>query len=221
MNTEGRLAQPLSRGRVLAITAVSLVIALLIIFGAVLPAEFNRDPLGLGRLTGLGRLYAPEQVEVSTMSGSMPFAHEYDVPYRTDFVEIPLAASGDFERREELEYKVRMRKGATLVYEWSVNVENPEEFYYDFHGHTPGTPEQMQVATYKQATGTHSAGSLIAPFDGVQGWFFQNQSVEPVVVRLKISGFYELVPPGEMGNEAGILANTPADQARVPLMPDE
>jgi hypothetical protein len=30
--------------------------------------------------------------------------------------------------------------------------------------------------------------------------------------RLKLSGFYELIPPGETGNEAGIAANTPADK---------
>ena len=33
--------------------------------------------------------------------------------------------------------------------------------------------------------------------------------VQPVVVHLKLSGFYELVPPGEYGNQAGIVANAP------------
>jgi hypothetical protein len=34
------------------------------------------------------------------------------------------------------------------------------------------------------------------------------------VVRLRLSGFYDLVPVGAPGNEAGILANVPAAQAR-------
>jgi hypothetical protein len=38
----------------------------------------------------------------------------------------------------------------------------------------------------------------------VHGWYLQNQSVKPVVVTLEVSGFYELVPPGESGNMAGI-----------------
>jgi hypothetical protein len=34
-----------------------------------------------------------------------------------------------------------------------------------------------------------------------------------VVVKLKLSGFYELVPPGQYGNEAGIVAK------RAPAQP--
>ena len=107
-----------------------------------------------------------------------------------------------------------MRKDATLIYEWSVaDVPNPEEFYYDFHGHTLVDKTEMTVATYKKATGTSANGALTAPFDGIHGWYFQNQSIKPVVVRVKISGFYELIPPGEPGNEARILANVPAERA--------
>ena len=43
--------------------------------------------------------------------------------------------------------------------------------------------------------------------------FSRNQSINPVVVRVKISGFYELIPRGDIGNEAGIIANVPADKA--------
>jgi hypothetical protein len=57
---------------------------------------------------------------------------------------------------------------------------------------------------YRQATGLNSNGALVAPFEGVHGWYFQNQSDKPLVVHLKLSGFYELIPPGEYGNEAKI-----------------
>jgi hypothetical protein len=76
----------------------------------------------------------------------------------------------------------------------------------------------MTVATYKQSFGLKGQGALTAPFDGIQGWQFSNSSEKPVVVRLKIAGFYELIPSGEAGNEAGIVANVPAAQAR-PEMP--
>jgi hypothetical protein len=71
----------------------------------------------------------------------------------------------------------------------------------------------MTVATYKKDTGTSSNGALTAPFDGVHGWYFQNQSLNNVVVRVKISGFYELIAPGEAGNESHVIANVPADRA--------
>ena len=57
-------------------------------------------------------------------------------------------------------------------------------------------------------------GAQTAPFDGIQGWQFSNSSERPVVVRLRLAGFYDLVPAGQPGNEAGIVANVPAAQAR-------
>jgi hypothetical protein len=214
MTIEGQISKPLSAGSMLAITGGAFVAGSLIVFGAILPAEFNWDPLGFGRTTGLNRLWAPREVTFDTTTGSVPLAREYPTGFRTDVIEIPLRAGGDSTRGDELEYKVRMRKDATFVYEWSVpSVSNPEEFYFDFHGHTLTAAKEMTVATYKQATGTSANGALTAPFDGVHGWFFQNQSVGPIVVHVKISGFYELIPPGDTGNEAGIIANVPADKA--------
>jgi hypothetical protein len=212
--TEGQISHPLSAGRMLAITGVALVAATLIMFGAVLPAEFNRDPLGLGRLSGLDRLWAPAEIPFDAAKSEAPLAREYDQGFRADVIEIPLRAGGDSTRGDELEYKVQMKKDATFIYEWSVaDIPTPDEFYFDFHGHTVEAGKAMTVATYKQATGTGANGALTAPFGGVHGWFFQNQSEHPVVVRVKISGFYELIPPGDTGNEAGIIANVPADKA--------
>jgi len=58
MTTEGQISQPLSPGRMLASTAGALIVASAIVFGAILPAEFNLDPLGSVSLpgsTGCGR----------------------------------------------------------------------------------------------------------------------------------------------------------------------
>jgi hypothetical protein len=214
MATEGQITHPLSAGKMLATTIGALIVATLIVFGAVLPAEFNWDPLGLGKLTGLDRLWAPREVAFDALAGTVPLAREYTGGFRSDTIEIPLRAGGDPTRGDELEYKVRMTKDATLVYEWTVSgIANPQEFYFDFHGHTLAGPKEMTVATYKQATGTNADGALTAPFEGVHGWFFQNQSPNAAVVHVKVSGFYELIPPGDTGNEAGIIANVPAEKA--------
>ena len=74
MTTEGHISEPPSAGRMLAITAGALVAASLIVFGAILPAEFNWDPLGLGRVTGLNRLWAPREVEFDTATAASPGA---------------------------------------------------------------------------------------------------------------------------------------------------
>jgi hypothetical protein len=212
VSTEGQISNPLSPGKMLAVTIGALVAASVIMFGAVFPAEFNWDPLGLGKMTGLDRLWAPREVAFDTSGSAVPLAREYPAGFRSDTIEIPLRPDGG--EGDQLEYKVRMSKDATFIYEWNVaDIPNPMEFYYDFHGHTLTNPNEMTVATYKQATGTSANGALTAPFDGIHGWFFQNQSVKPVVVRVKISGFYELIAPGDTGNEAGIIANVPAERA--------
>lgn len=207
---------PMGRGRLIAATLGSLALATLIVLGAILPVEFNRDPLGLGRLSGLSRLWAPGDRTVDGEAQGVARAREYDAAFRTDVVEIPL---GDFlagADRSELEYKVRMRKDATLIYSWEVvGTDEPRDFHFDQHGHTTPEPgEAMTVATHRQAFGLKQHGALTAPFDGIQGWQFSNSSEKPVVVKLRLAGFYELIPPGQAGNEAGVIANVPADRAR-------
>ena len=214
MSTEP--VRPMQRGRLILAVLGSAVLAVLIVMGAILPAEFNRDPLGVGKLSGLSRLWAPDETVVDPAGEGAARAREYDLPFRTDVVEIPL---GDFlagADKSELEYKVRMKKDATLIYAWEVvGTAEPRDFHYDQHGHTTPAPGQpMTVATYKQAFGLRQQGALTAPFDGIQGWQFSNSSEKPVVVRLRLSGYYTLIPAGQPGNEAGILANVPAAKAR-------
>ncbi len=208
MADEGHIANPPSKQRLGLIVGVAAVVAVVVTVGFILPAEYQVDPTGFGKATGLYKLGTPqaktETVDASTASTSI--TRYYPTAYRSDVIDIPLKVSGDENRGDELEYKVRMKEGDSLVYSWSVLMTNPEEFYYDFHGENPVGPGNptAKVIEYKQATGTSSNGVLIAPMPGVHGWYLQNQSEKPVTVKLKISGFYELVPPGEYGNEAGI-----------------
>ncbi|HEY8617231.1 hypothetical protein [Phenylobacterium sp.] len=205
----------LSRAQLLAALAGALAVAMFVLFAAVIPAEFGRDPTGLGKLTGLDRLWAPREVPLKA-SGEAPFAHEYPTGFRTDVVEIPLKAVSGSPADFQIEYKVRLKKGATLIYQWeAVGAPHPDDLYVDFHGHTlAARGEEMTVATYRQANAPALRGALTAPFDGIHGWFFQNGALKPIVVRLKLAGFYELIPAGQPGNEGGVVANVPAGEAR-------
>jgi len=207
----------MSRKGVLIATLGAALAAALIVFAAILPAEFGADPTGLGRVTGLSRLWAPKEIEVAATEGSAPLQRDYPAGWRSDVIEIPLTSGDDLaERRYELEYKVSMKKGATLIYAWEVaGSDIAEEFYSEFHGHTlAAAGEEMTVVNYKKATGLRQQGALVAPFDGIHGWYLQNQALPPVVVRMRLAGFYELIPPGQPGNEAGILAEKPAAESR-------
>ena len=205
MTAEGQTAEPPRAGRLIWFTLLAATLAAAIMFCAFLPAEYGFDPTGFGRLTGLTKIAAaePETVAAVAPAGEGAAARSYTAGFRTDSIDIPLPPDG------ELEYKVMMQPGATLIYSWDVTgFENPEWFYYDFHGETWPRPEgeKAKIAEYAQKTGVKASGSLIAPFQGVHGWYLQNQGGTPIVVHLKLSGFYELIPPGEYGNLEGIKA---------------
>ena len=219
MTQDAVAVRPMAKGRLIAATVGALLVAALIVLGAILPAEFDRDPLGLGKITGLDRLGNGDAVSFSS-TGTKTLAKEYPSGPRSDTIEIPLGMVGGGMGPYSLEYKVRMKKDAVLIYDWqATGLSRPTDLSYDFHGHTtPADPtEKMVVATHRQAKGASSHGSLVAPFDGIQGWYFDNSSDGPVTIRIKLTGFYELVPPGEVGNEAGLVANLPADQVRAKM----
>lgn len=208
---EGVVPDPPARKQLLLITGGGFLAAIVIAVLFVLPAEMHLDPTGFGRATGLDRLAGPKTVKLDQpRSGAAAAvatpARYYPTPFRSDVIEIRLASSETDNLHSELEYKVRMKAGDSLVYSWTVTgVGNPEEFYSDFHGETPAqgsTP--AKVIEYRQSTGLSSNGALTAPIPGVHGWYLQNQAVGPAVVHLKLSGFYELVPPGEYGNLGGV-----------------
>jgi hypothetical protein len=200
--TEGHTANPPSRGRLAALVAGGFVVASLITVCAVLPAEFHLDPTGIGTATGLMGLSAAPEAKSAPASAAAPgqpaapvLAREYPTPFRSDTIDIPL--KGADSEGSELEYKVRMKPGATLVYSWSVQAP-PEEFYYDFHSQQLPSPGPKEVViSHKSGLGVGGNGSLVAPFEGIHGWYLQNQSEKPVVVHLKLSGFYELLPGGK------------------------
>lgn len=207
MTAQAEIAAPPSRRTILLVTLGALLLGLLIVFAGVLPAEYNRDPTGLGRLTGIARLWAPDERDIGTAANGAPTSRSYPAPYRSDVIAFPLATGDDRDGHNELEYKVRLAKGASYIYSWRVEgVADSEEFYTEFHGHTLGDGKTMTVADYRKASGIADNGVLIAPFDGIHGWYFQNQSVGAVKVTLHLAGFYTLIPAGEPGNEAGLTA---------------
>jgi hypothetical protein len=87
---------------------------------------------------------------------------------------------------------------------WGWPVTAPVEF--DFHGHTlAGDGEEMTMANYRKDQATSNQGALMAPFDGIHGWYFRNHAADPIQIHLEVEGFFEIVPPGQPGNEFRIL----------------
>ncbi|MBO9575441.1 MAG: hypothetical protein J7494_06885 [Sphingobium sp.] len=209
MSASAEISKPLSRKAVGILTASAAAVGALLLFGAVLPAEYGKDPIGLGKLTGTARLWAPREVKIAPMAGrAAAQKSETRLAFREDVVRIPLAAAGDPDSKNLIEYKVRTPPGATFSYSWSVPdlpADMRSNFYSQLHGHTLEDEETMTVVEYRTSLKAGDAGTVSSSVDGINGWLFENRSKQPVTVEVKLAGFYTLVPPGEPGNEGKIL----------------
>jgi hypothetical protein len=203
-------------GRTLALIAGGgLVAGALIVLGAIMPAEFNTDPLGIGKLTGISRLWAPESKSFSD-GGGATLSYSSAAPRTSHVVDIPLGAEGWPEAA--LEYKVRMKPGQSVFFRWqALNSDGspatvPVEF--EQHGHDvvdEHVPET--VVDYRKDRALSDEGSMTAPLEGIFGWYFRNHAPDPITVRLEMEGYYSLIPPGEPGNEFRIRPKeTPPSQ---------
>jgi hypothetical protein len=173
---------------------IAAVVGAIIVVCVVMPAEYRKDPTGFGRLTGLLELTTPHVVTPTPAAdapaspdgapaaapGVASFSHLYDTAFKSETVQIPIGPDG------ELEYKVNMKTGQSMIYSWSVN---KGAVYYDFHGEPPDPTKSQR---YNEVQETKSAnGAFTAPFDGKHGWYWLNTTSEPIIVTLKLTGFYE------------------------------
>ncbi len=105
------------------------------------------------------------------------------LPFRKDSLDLTVGA------RQELNYRVGMQAGATLIYAWSTapgGGAGGEALVCEFAG--------RQI----QASEAHSG--FVAQSAGWYRWRWKNQNSRPVTIHLKLSGAYEpeSVPPVSM-----------------------
>ena len=159
---------PPSTKNILIATAVSLALALLILFSFILPAEFGSDPLRTGQIFGLNAL----SLEAN------PFEEQL-VIHKTDYVEFVL---GPFE---SVEYKYLLDMDASMLFSWLAD----GELYYDMHAEPAGLGEEY-AESFEQGSGDSRMGSFHAPFTGIHGWFWENRGASTITLQLHSSGFY-------------------------------
>lgn len=93
-----------------------------------------------------------------------------------------------------LEFKIGMTAGDTVVYEWQANPNAPEMLSSEFHGHTERQGEEPgHLMFYSNHNNGNEKGTLLAPFDGIHGWYLKNNGLDTIEVTLKVAGFYEEV----------------------------
>jgi len=169
-----------SNTRILRATAIALAVAVVVLFAAILPAEYGIDPLGTGRALGLTALSgttenAPAQAPAAASSAQSPELRSYN----QDEYKIELRPF------EGVEYKYRLEEGASLVYSW----ESTAAVGFEFHGEPDGAPAKY-FDSYSKGNATEAHGGFTAAKPGIHGWFWENKSPARVTVTLRSAGFY-------------------------------
>jgi len=164
-----------SRPRILRATAVALVVAIMLLFVAVLPAEYGIDPLGTGRLLGLTALAGVSEVPEAASAAPVvaPASFSEDV-YKVELRPF-----------EGVEYKYRLEAGASLVYSWEASA--PVKF--EFHGEPDGAPAKY-FDSYAKGKDAGVRGGFTAEKPGIHGWFWENTEATRVTITLRTAGFY-------------------------------
>lgn len=165
-------SDPTSAKKIILATIISFIVAIALLFVAILPAEMNYDPLGTGKLLGIAGM--------SEEDPSVGVLNKQDIKYSNDTFEIVMASF------ESLEYKYRLEEGASLIFEW----EATGDLLFDLHAEKDGIDPEEYSPSYDQRQSNGEKGSYTAPFSGVHGWYWENRSANEVKLTLKTSGFY-------------------------------
>ena len=162
-----------SAGKILVATGAAVVVAVVILLAAVLPAEYGLDPFGTGETLGL---LALAQVQ--------PIAAEPG-EYRLDAAELVVRPT------EWVEYTYRLEEGGSMLFSWQAT----GELSYNFHSAPDGAPagyaESFDAQESDQAHGTYTA-----PFPGIHGWYWENHGTDNVTISLTTAGFYSTAQEG-------------------------
>jgi hypothetical protein len=188
LQTESAFKTP-SKGRLLKATGIALLVALVLLFTAVLPAEYGFDPLKTGKALGLTGI---SQAEVKEVKGAVPTPAPGQTGVYTPQAKLYKVDSQDFLLRpgEGVEMKYHMEKGAGMVYAW----KGDGKLTYEFHGEPDQKPNKDYFESYDldDKVGKESSyGSFTAPSTGIHGWFFKNKGTKEVQFHLYVAGFFD------------------------------
>lgn len=198
------LPDPPSKAKLAWATLAALGVAGVVLVSAVLPAEYDIDPLGIGEVLGLRVLSNPG---VGTIAVRPDGITAHGSSYRTDHRTFEIAP-GSF-----VEYKYRLEEGRSMVYSWSASYWVRSEM----HSEADGSEIVPTFEVEERTLARH--GSYVAPFPGIHGWYWLNETDDTVTVTLDASGFFSTsveLPKGELPTVREIM-ETPDSAAWRPF----
>lgn len=179
--SEIETATPRRSGKAIWLALAGFVIASLIALVFVLPAEFGRDPTGLGRALGLNVL------------SEEPVNEEFERGKKRVGVLVPLPSDGlgqpddrytvELGPFESTEFKYPLKQGDKMRFAWRAN--GPID--YDMHSH-PFEGGTELTESYAIDKAPAQSGVYTAQFTGIHGWYWQNRSTDNVTLTLDAAG---------------------------------
>lgn len=202
--------QIVAKKQIIKAVLFAILLSIVILVSAVLPAEYGIDPIGTGKLFGFSKLHTAEinenkqEIAIQKVlplikmekAGSGPEvkrpleannpAPKNQFAQREDTVEVIVPAG------KGIEYKVYMLKYGSMKYEW---VTNKGILYFDFHGEVKQEKKVANVyfESYTIAYSNNMVGTFYAPYEGNHGWYFRNDENQDIIVTLRLKGQYTLL----------------------------
>jgi len=178
-----------SSSQLLKSTIIALAVAGALLLCVVIPAEYGKDPTGVGELLGLKKMGEIKiRLEKESLNENISFKDGVRKDTETteenhDVLEFIL------EPNEAIEIKLEMIEDSFVKYNW---VTHNGGLNYNLHG--DGYKGSQQSITYKKGRMTSSdSGEIISEFDGYHGWFWRNRNSAAVTVTLETIGDYILI----------------------------
>ena len=179
-----------STSKLLWSTLLALIVAVIVLLIAVLPAEYGLDPTGLGKKIGLTALHQPEKPEakVVTPDQTSPTAiasqtlQKRSEKWRSNTLKLTLPAN------QGLEVKALIDQGERFLFQWTVSSGTLD---FDMHGNVVGAAEDDYTSYWLGEGQSQAAGTFEAPFSGLHGWYWENKSEQAVTITLELEGYYK------------------------------
>lgn len=184
-------------------TAITVAAVAMIFF--VLPAERDIDLTGFGEKTGLTGLAQSGSTNVYLERGLKRTNVLFPLPAGTSDDEATLrstlAAQGiaippeatfrsDHWEYELLPYasiemKYRLAQGQPMIFAWHA----PVPLHYDMHS-VPDAGGNPATESFAIGDAPAQTAVYVAPFSGIHGWFWQNQTLNPVTMTIDATGAF-------------------------------
>lgn len=173
-------SSPSSRKTLIAAAGALLGVgAIVLVF--VLPAEFGKDPTGLGRALGITVL-SEEPVNEEFERGKKRIGVLAELP-GGEVAEPDDRYTVELGPFESTEFKYTLAEGDEMRFAWTAS--GPIDF--DMHSH-PFEGGVDLTESYAIDKASAQSGIYTAQFTGIHGWYWQNRSTDNVTLTLNAAG---------------------------------